>query len=455
MTQSAELPESAPVATAAARPTWVRWRILVLVMAFSFVNHFNRTSMPIAGDEHIMPEHSIRPTQMGWVYSAFLIVYTLGMIPGGWIIDRYGPRAALAGLGIGTGLFCALTGAVGLMNLSNYALWIALLVVRGLMGLCAAPLHPSGGKVVSHWFPEGGRAWANGLVVGIACVGMATVFKLFGSLIDFVGWPHAFMVTGAITAALGLFWAFYATDGPAQHAGVNFAERALIAGSDHSKPKGHARASLWSELRVVVRNRSLVLLTLSYTAVGYFEYLFIYWMHYYFEDQLRLGKEMSRWYAGIPLLAMAAGMPLGGWLVDRLEPILGPRWGRTIVPASGMFLGAVCLLAGLARHDAIWIVSWFAIAHAALGASEAPFWTTAIELGGRRGATSGALCNTGGNGAGLIAPILTPWVGEHFGWTAAISLGSVFCLLGMGLWGWIDPRERVKETTGSESEGLD
>jgi cyanate permease len=44
-----------------------------------------------------------------------------------------------------------------------------------------------------------------------------------------------------------------------------------------------------------------------------------------------------------------------------------------------------------------------------------------------------------------VAPVLTPWVAEHVHWEAAIALGSAVCLLGVVLWRWIDPRERVRE----------
>ncbi|HEV3122906.1 MAG TPA: MFS transporter [Isosphaeraceae bacterium] len=262
------------------RPTWVRWRILAIVMAIAFMNHFNRLSMSVAGTDAIMRDYSIEPTRMGFVYSAFLIVYTLAMLPGGWLIDRYGPRLALTVMGLGTGFFCALTGAVGVLGLGSLGVWVGLLCVRGLMGLCAAPLHPAGGKVVNHWFPPGRRVLANGLVVGASSIGMALVFKVFGALIDRVGWPTAFLCTGTVTALLGLVWRFYATDWPAQHPGTSAAERALIGPEHSSAMATRHRASFLSELRLVARNRSLLLLTVSYMAIGYFEYLFFYWMHY-------------------------------------------------------------------------------------------------------------------------------------------------------------------------------
>jgi dipeptide/tripeptide permease len=73
--------------------------------------------------------------------------------------------------------------------------------------------------------------------------------------------------------------------------------------------------------------------------------------------------------------------------------------------------------------------------------AEGPCWALAIELGGRRGGSSAALFNTGGNAGGLLAPVVTPWVGEHYGWGPAVGLGAAVCLAGVVLWAWIDPRE--------------
>ncbi len=70
------------------------------------------------------------------------------------------------------------------------------------------------------------------------------------------------------------------------------------------------------------------------------------------------------------------------------------------------------------------------------------FWSTAVELGGRRGGASGAIFNTGGNAGGILAPILTPRVGERFGWPYAVALGSLACVLGLVLWLGIRTGER-------------
>jgi dipeptide/tripeptide permease len=89
------------------------------------------------------------------------------------------------------------------------------------------------------------------------------------------------------------------------------------------------------------------------------------------------------------------------------------------------------------------VLTFLALATAAIGACEGPFWIVAIDLGGRRGGTAAAFCNTGGNVGGFLAPVVTPWVGEHYGWTTALALASAICLAGAALWWWVNPHERM------------
>src|SRR6185295_17233461 len=123
-------------------PSWMRWQIVALLMALCFISHLNRISMSVAADERIMKQYSIAPKEMGMVYSAFLLVYTVCMIPGGFFIDRFGPRFALMIVGFGSAVFCALTGAVGLGLVAASQVWLSLILVRGSMGFFTTPLHP-------------------------------------------------------------------------------------------------------------------------------------------------------------------------------------------------------------------------------------------------------------------------------------------------------------------------
>ena len=118
----------------------------------------------------------------------------------------------------------------------------------------------------------------------------------------------------------------------------------------------------------------------------------------------------------------------------------GYRLGRALVPMFGMIAGAVLLILGILAQQPEWIVFWFALAMAAVGTSEGPFWATAVDLGRGRGGTAAGIMNTGGNLGGLAAPMVTPWVANLLGWKWAIGLGSIICLLGVSVWCWIDPK---------------
>ncbi len=202
--------------------------------------------------------------------------------------------------------------------------------------------------------------------------------------------------------------------------------------------------------RALLRNRSMWFLTVSYGCIGYVEYLLFYWSEYYFNNILHFSPNQSRVASMILTLTMGVCMPLGGWLSDRLLSLVGYRGSRTLVAVIGMAACGLLLNAGTFITWGPGIVICFALALGGVGIAEGPSWATAIDLGGKRGATSAAIVNTGGNGVGLLAPVLTPWVGawltdslgKEAGWAWGLRLGSLVCLLGTLTWFWIDPAER-------------
>jgi MFS family permease len=170
--------------------------------------------MSVAGTSRIMADYGLDPTRMGTGYSAFLLIYSICMIPGGLFIDRFGPRRALMVVGFGSALFAALTGVVGWLFAEGSSLWLALVIVRGTMGLVSAPLHPAGARAVGNWFSLRQRSLANGIVTGAAIAGVAVTYRGFGALSHSIGWQAGFVASAAVTAVLTALWAWHATDHP-------------------------------------------------------------------------------------------------------------------------------------------------------------------------------------------------------------------------------------------------
>jgi MFS family permease len=307
------------------------------------------------------------------------------------------------------------------------------------MGLLTTPLHPASARAASNWFPQQQTALANGLITGAALFAYAAVHPLFGALIDRFDWPTAFLISGGCTAGLALIWFAAASDRP----GPGHAIEAAAASWSGAAPASVVGPQPpW--FGHLLRNRGLRLLTLSYAAVGYFQYLFFYWMHYYFDEVVHMGKTESRFYSGMPNFAMAICMPLGGWLTDKAQKQLGRAAGRSLVPRLGMTASAALLSLGIFASQPLWIVLWFTLSLGILGLCEGAFWTTAVELGGARGGTAAAIMNTGGNGIGLLAPMVTPWVSAKLGWKWGIGLGAFVALAGAVCWFLIEPRQRAQ-----------
>ena len=418
------------------RPTNVRWQIVVLLMGLAFLAHFNRVSISVAGKQHFIGEGKLSEEQMGLVYSAFLFVYTFGMLPGGYFIDRVGPRRAMAVMGVGLGFCAALTGTLGWSGLAIPAMFVPLLVIRGIAGASSVPLHPGAARAVSLWTPLGERSTANGLVTAGALVGIALTYPVFGWLMDRVGWPAAFVLAGTALMLFALLWYARAADDPASHPQANVAERELVA--EGGTTPARTRATL-REVLGLFRNRSLVLLTLSYGALSYLQYMFFYWIEYYFGKVLNLPASESRQAAFTVTIAMAVGMAGGGWVSDVLCRRLGFRWGGRSIALAGMGLSAGFGLLALSVGDPDAVVACFALSMGALGLCEGIFWTTAPALEPRNGGLASALLNTGGNGVGMLAPVFTPLLGNTFGWNAAVVVACVICGVGGLLWLGINP----------------
>lgn len=481
-----------PAAASGAMP----WNLLSVLLAYSFLSWFNRVSMSVAGAEQIIktPNNQsgiLSETEMGTVYSALLFAYTIFMTPGGWLADRAGPRTALILMGFGSALFVAMTGWVGVLLVSSVGLYYGLLAARGLMGVFTAPIYPAACRVVSLEVPAHRHAAANGWIMGAALLGIAAAPFVFGFLIDSFGWPNAFAIMGGVTAAAAIAWVFVTAGGRFGHHS-HYLQK-LLAMSGEAEP-AHSGTSEEVETNIKVGQRStevmqesvpakqsvterlprhigtepqsvelahptpwwhllidknLILLTIGYAAVGYYEYLFYFWSQYYFNDVMNLGKDISRLYATLTSVAMAGGMFAGGWLTDQFSGLFGPRRARVLVPAAGLLGGAVFLGMGLYWGEYLGVATmvpvFLALANASVGVCEGPLWATAVDVGGRNGATAAGIFNTGGNLGGMFAPAATPLLAERFGWPAAIGAGIGACLLAVVFLALVNPGERAAD----------
>lgn len=409
-----------------------------MLMGFAGIAHFNRVGISVAGSEIFIKHYHFNETQMGWVYTTFLIVYTMLMLPGGWFIDRFGAGRALTLLGIGMGTFVMLTGTLAWLTNGPENLWLGLLIIRGFAGACNTPLHPGAAHVVSDLMSDRNRATANGMITAGALIGIACCYPIFGYLIDTLTWPWAFVLCGGVLVGYGLLWSRSASPVlPVPHRGQTDVR---THGADDSTVDSRSALTVLFQL-------NLWLVTLSYAAYSYLQYLFFYWMSYYFETVLKVPDVGSRQSAFYITLAQGAGMAIGGVSTDVICRLFGTTIGRRSIAMTGMSLGALFGLLGVWVTGQWNVTICLAISMAALGMCEGVFWTTATDIGGKARGFAGAFMNTGGNVGGLISPVLTPFLATSLKWSGAIAVACVISAFGGLLWLLIKLPNRNDATT--------
>jgi ACS family glucarate transporter-like MFS transporter len=405
-----ELPEQS-----AKRLNTTRLIVVALLFGFSLISYFDRTIMSIAGPQ-LMRDSAISPTQMGAVYSAFILGYALFMIPGGHLSDRLGPRLTLALMGAFSAAFTGLIVFAGKPGLGAYiGIVPALFAIRLGLGVVTAPLYPACARMTANWIPMVYHARVQGFIIAGSSAGAAISPLLFTWMVLQFRWRISFVIAACATAALGIVWLWYAHDYPL---GV----RCPLY--SRTEPELH----FWTKL---FADRNLMLLTFAYGTLGYFQYIFFYWIYYYFGEVLRLGQEVSAKYTTILFLTEGAIMPAGGLVSDHLTRRYGPQFGRRIVPILGLTLGAVFTYAGTVVPGAGAMVACLSLAVGLAACCEGPFWASVTEMAGERvGAASGIL-NTGAQVGGFFAPILTPYIASRAGWSWGLYAGGLVAMAGV------------------------
>jgi ACS family glucarate transporter-like MFS transporter len=418
--------------TNAARPSSVRWRICALLTVASFVAYLLRSNMSVAGAP-MAADLGLSQLQFGMVLAAFAWGYAIFQFPGGVIGDLMGVRQALAGMALlwgGLNLLVGLLPARG--GASPPAMLLTLLALRFLMGAAQAPLFPViGGGTVCNWFPIAGWALRNALQNFGLTFGSAATGPLIAWLAGSYGWRASFLLTAPLAFLLAGVWWWYGRDRPAEHPGVNAAERWLI---DAGRPPEHDSRPEPGAWKALLRNPQLRLITAGYFCSNYVFYFFFNWLFIYLIDSRGFRLLEGGFYAAAPWITGAVGAVLGGWVCDRMWRRVGARLACRIPGAVGMALSGLFLIAAARAPDPVAAVVLLSLCLGAQQFTDPVYWAATIAVSGRRASAACGVLNTGGNIVGGIGALMVPLTVERLGWPAALATGSVFAVAAAALW---------------------
>jgi len=388
--------------------------------------------MSIAG-EQMMADLGLTKIQLGMVLSAFAWGYAIFQFPGGIFGDKVGSRKALTIIAVLWGILTLATGVAPGATLASTSIILTTLIgLRFLLGAGQAPLFPVAcGRTIGNWFPVSGWAFPNGLTSTGLTLGAAATGPLVAWLMDTLGWRESFVLTAPLAFLIAGVWWWYARDNPSDHPRVSRNELELINANRPSPEETLADRTAW---RRVLKNRSVLLLAASYFCMNYVFYIFFNWFFIYLVDVRQFEILEGGYFAASPWVVGAVSASVGGLWCDRLCKRIGPRWGCRIPGMVGLGLVAGLLLLGATAQNAYLAVVFLALSFGCTQLTEGAFWAAAIFVSGKHASAATGVMNTAGNIVGGIGALLVPITADTFGWVPALATGSVFALIGAGLW---------------------
>ena len=231
-----------------AKMTHYRWTICIMMFLALTINYLDRQVLSLTWDEFIKPEFHWNEAHYGIVTATFSIVYAIGMLFAGRIIDWLGTKKGyLWSIGVWSAgaclhAFCgmltemvvgvedkahliAATGDLAVL-VSTVSMYF-FLAARCVLAIGESGYFPVAVKVTAEYFPKRDRAFATSVFNAGASIGALIAPLTIPLLAKHWGWEFAFVIIGVLGFVWMGFWVFmYAP--PAKSRFVNPAELEYI-----------------------------------------------------------------------------------------------------------------------------------------------------------------------------------------------------------------------------------
>jgi MFS family permease len=382
-------------------------RVLIFILMFflATINYIDRVVLSVSATP-IAKEFDISPVQLGYLFSSFLWLYVICLVPMGMIVDKFGTRAVnAAGIGLWS-IATALTGfAPGFSTL---------IASRVLMGVGESTTYPAAGRVIREWIPMRERALFAAIFNSGAYFGPAVGGLVLTWLVSTAGWRTAFVVCAAIGFVWLAAWLIWFRQ-PEQASWLSSEERAMILRERGGDGAQAAAPSLG--IGRLLASTSMLGLMLTQGCAVYTQYLFLTWLPNYLQAERGMSMLKSGALMSLPFLGAVVMTALIGKLSDTLLTEETIRTGgRRRLAALSMLAGSLILLTPLVGNVYV-ILFLIMIALSGVASTVAMNIALVSDLlrsSADAGRATGLLI-LGGNIFGISAPIVTGYVIQSTG----------------------------------------
>jgi len=161
----------------------------------------------------------------GLVLASYFYGYILTQVIGGYVAEKFSAKHVF-GLGAVLNIVCTI-----LTPLAAKTSYVALLVLRVIMGIGGGVTLPGMHVLVAKWAPPSERSKIASTVYAGMTVGTLITMPLSGVLASEVSWESVFYVQGSLSCLWYVLWLFLVYDSPAVHPYIGQQEKNMIQSS--------------------------------------------------------------------------------------------------------------------------------------------------------------------------------------------------------------------------------
>lgn len=397
--------------------------IYVFLFTLTLINYIDRISLSVASHA-LKEEFDISPVAMGYLFSSFVWLYFIALIPMGYLVGRFGPKTVNSyGIGVWSIATVCTAFTTGFFSLIS---------CRLIMGAGEATTYPAGARVVRDWMPVRERGMATAVFHSGSLVGPAVGAIGFGWLITSYGWRVAFLVAGAIGFVWLAAWLKWYRH-PSKAPWLGAAELAHITADANA-----AQASRVPELPAIgvkglVRARTMWAIGLSHGCAVYATYFFLTWLPTYLQTEKGLSVMNSGIYTAIPYLGAAIlAIVIGRFSDVVVKPQAAAAGRRRFVVGAALVSSAVIFLVPMLTATwAILLIITLSLATCASAVSLNLSLVNDLVRSSDDVGTAAGFITAVGNFFGLMAPIATGYlVANTGGFAAAFTTVGALLVLG-------------------------
>ena len=252
-------------------------------------------------------------TALSLVQTTYLLVFAVGMVVIGRLVDRYSLRLALA---IGLAL---ISGGVGLLGWAS-AKWEVFLLYGVVFAMGSGATSISSISVlISRWF-EKGRGLASSVAIAGGATGQLIVIGLLSTFLVTIGWRAGFKLLGLSVLLLLPMVLLLIRSWPPNRSSTALSQGPSAEGESTHQTTASPDVTGPPSVRRAMKSRAFVLLALIYLMCGFQDFLVITHVVAFATDQ-GVGPVLAGNLLALMGIMGMVGVLIAGIMADAFGPI--------------------------------------------------------------------------------------------------------------------------------------